>query len=367
MNSLKNFLYDRLFVAFVVVPTLCAVAYFGFIASGVYISQSQFIVRNPDKPSVTGIGVMFRSAAGFSNANEEGSAANEYIVSRDALHAINADDSFVRSYGDPKISIFNRYDPVKISSSFEDLYVFFKGKITVDDNETTGITVLTVRAFNAIDAQKFDEELLEMAEDTVNRLNSRAREDLIRFATQEVQEAETNAEKAALALAAYRNKHGVIDPERQASTQLQTLAKFHDALIATRAQLATMQKTTINNPGIPVLQNRISSLSQQLADEVTKIAGQDRSLATEASEYQSLVLNDQIAAKVLTTSVTSMEQAQAEARRKQTYIERIAQPSLPDRAGEPHRLRDIFATFILGLILWNIARMLNASIREHMD
>ena len=56
-----------------------------------------------------------------------------------------------------------------------------------------------------------------------------------------------------------------------------------------------------------------------------------------------------------------------EARRQQSYVERIAQPSLPDAAGEPHRLRDIFATFLMGIILWNIARMLNASIREHMD
>lgn len=63
--------------------------------------------------------------------------------------------------------------------------------------------------------------------------------------------------------------------------------------------------------------------------------------------------------------MTALQEARSEARRKQAYVERIAQPSLPDKAEEPRRLRGIFATLVLSLIAWAILTMLLAGIREH--
>ena len=53
--------------------------------------------------------------------------------------------------------------------------------------------------------------------------------------------------------------------------------------------------------------------------------------------------------------------------RQQAYLERIAQPSLPDVAQEPRRLRSVLATFVLGLVAWGILAMLLAGVREHQD
>jgi len=63
--------------------------------------------------------------------------------------------------------------------------------------------------------------------------------------------------------------------------------------------------------------------------------------------------------------MTSLQAAEDEAQRKQAYVERIAEPSRPDEAAEPRRLRGIFATFVLGLIAWGILRLLLAGLREH--
>jgi len=366
MQYIKKLFSDYTFLFFVVLPTVCAVGYFGFLASDVYISESRFIVRSPEKPSMNGLGVMFKGA-GINTSNDEAYAADDYIISRDALRSINEGDEFLKAYKSKQISIFNRFDPLNISPTFEKLYLYFIRKVKVDNNSTTGITTLTVRAYDPQYAHEFNEKLLHLAEDTVNSLNERARSDLIHFATREVRDAETEAQKAAGAIAEYRNSHRLIDPELQASGHLQMLAKFEDVLIATRAQLATMEKTTANNPGISVLKNRIRSLSDEMSAEMTQISGSDGSMATQASAYRGLVLSEQIASKQLAAAVTSLEQAQMDARRQQSYVERIEQPSLPDAPGEPHRIRDIFATFLMGIILWNIARMLNASIREHMD
>ena len=51
INRIKGI--SPLFLFTVVVPTLVAILYFGFFASDVYISESRFVVRSPDKPALS--------------------------------------------------------------------------------------------------------------------------------------------------------------------------------------------------------------------------------------------------------------------------------------------------------------------------
>ena len=71
--------------------------------------------------------------------------------------------------------------------------------------------------------------------------------------------------------------------------------------------------------------------------------------------------------KQLAAALTSLEQARNEAQRKQLYLERIVQASLPDVAVEPRRLRNVLATFALGLVAWGVIGMLLAGVREHQQ
>ena len=51
---------DIFALIFVIIPTALSVIYFSFIASDVYISESRFVVRSPDKPAQTGLGVILK-------------------------------------------------------------------------------------------------------------------------------------------------------------------------------------------------------------------------------------------------------------------------------------------------------------------
>ena len=355
---------DPLFLLTVVVPTAVAILYFGLFASDIYVSESRFVVRSPDKPAASGLGVLLKSA-GFSNAGDEIYAAHEYVKSRDALKELNRNDAIIRSYGNSAISIFDRFNPLSLSGSFEDLYDYYTGKIGVEYATTSAITTLTVRAFTPQDAQKFNRQLLERSEDLVNRLNNRGRTDLIRFSTEEVVEAKMAAREAALSLARFRNARGIIDPEKQATLQLQMVSKLQDELIGARTQLQQLQAMAPENPQIPILEVRISSLSREIDEQLGLVAGNRRSLSATAAQYQRLELEREFADRRLAAAMNSLEEARNEARRKQAYVERIVQPSLPDEAQEPRRLRGIFATFVLGLVAWAILTMLIAGIREH--
>ena len=355
---------DRLFLLTVVAPTVLAILYFGLFASDVYVSESQFVVRSPDKPAASGLGVLLKSA-GFSNAGDEIFAAHEYVRSRDALKELNRSQAVAKAYGDRSISIFDRFNPLGLDGSFEDLYDYYRGKVRVDYATTSAITTLTVRAFSPMDAQRFNRQLLERSEELVNRLNTRGRSDLVRFATEEVVEAKIAAREAALSLARFRNASGILDPEKQATLQLQMVSKLQDELIGARTQLQQLRAIAPENPQIPILETRISSLSGEIDEQLGLVAGNRRSLSNSAAQYQRLELEREFADRRLAAAMNSLEEARNEARRKQAYVERIVQPSLPDEAKEPRRLRGIFATFVLGLVAWAILTMLIAGIREH--
>ena len=190
---------------------------------------------------------------------------------------------------------------------------------------------------------------------------------MVKYAALEVAQAAATAKNAALALSSYRNSQSVVDPERQAGVQLQQVMKLQEELMATNVQLAQLKSFTPQNPQISGLQLRARTLEGEISRETGKVTGAGQSLASKAAQYQRLVLDREFADKQLASVLISLENARNEARRQQVYLERIAQPSLPDVAQEPRRLRSVLATLILGLVAYGILTILLAGVREHRD
>lgn len=357
---------NRLFLFTVVLPTLISVIYFGLIASDVYISESRFVVRSPERQTASPLGMLLKGT-GFSRSQDDTYTVQDFILSRDALKVLDDKLGLGKAFSSTKVDIFSRFAGLDWDNSFEALHRYYQNKVAMQLDSVSSISTLTARAFTAEDAFRINQQLLEMSEILVNQLNERGRQDMIRFAASEVAVAEKKAKAAALALSTYRNQKGVIDPERQSSIHLQQIAKLQDELIATQAQLTQLQTFTKSNPQIPSLQQRAQNLRQEIDAETTRVAGGDRSLANKAAEYQRFALEREFADKQLGSALASLEQARNEAQRKQLYLERIVQPSKPDMAMEPRRLRGVIAAFLLSLIAYGILTILLAGIREHRD
>jgi capsular polysaccharide transport system permease protein len=355
---------DRVLLLTVIIPTLLSALYFGVIATDIYTSESRFVVRSAEKSQVTGLGVLLNSA-GFSNSSDETAAVEEFIASRDALAELDRKGAVRAAYSRDNVSIFERFDGIFGGNSQEELFKFYRSKVDVVRDGNSGVSVLTVRAYTPQDAQSLNRSLLEHSERLVNRLSERGRNDLISYAQTEVEEAKAQSLRAAVALSAFRDRAGVVDPEKQATVQLQMVSKLQDELIATRTQLLQLRSFTPQNPQIPVLQTRAQVLAREIDQELRKVAGGSGSLAGAAVQFQQLQLEAQFADKQLTAALASLQDARNEARRKQAYVERIAQPNLPDYPLEPRRGRGVLATLILGLIAYGIARMLMAGVQEH--
>ncbi|NJM51427.1 MAG: hypothetical protein HC843_11605 [Sphingomonadales bacterium] len=100
---------------------------------------------------------------------------------------------------------------------------------------------------------------------------------------------------------------------------------------------------------------------------MAQIAGGSQSLAAASVKYQELQLNADFSNKQLGIAMASLQEAKDESERKQAYVDRIASPSLSDYPSAPKRIRSIFATIILGFLVWGVLSMLIVGIREHRD
>lgn len=357
---------NRLFLLTVLLPTFLAIIYFGLIAADVYISESRFVVRSPDRQVATGLGALLKST-GFSRSQDDSYTVQDVMRSRDALKIINTELPLDKTFGAPNGDIISRFNNFGLDGSQEALYQYYQKKIAIDLDSSSSISTLKVNAFKAEDAYRINSLLLELAEKLVNQLNQRGRQDMIRFAMSEVEIAEQKAKAASLALADYRNQQGIFDPERQSAMQLQLVSKLQDELIAAQTQLEQVRSFTPENPQISVLQKRVSTLHSEINKQMSKVAGSNASLTKKSAEYERLMLERGFAEKQLAAALASLEQARNDAQRKQLYLERIVQPSKPDVAVEPRRLQAILTTMVLGLICWGIFTILLSGVREHRD
>ena len=364
---MKKLKIDFLFILCVLIPSLFAIIYYGFIASDVYTSESSFIIRSPDRQSSSsGLNLILRSA-GFSRAQDDSYAVENFILSRDALKQLETTLSVKEKYAAKKVDVLNRFGGMLQDQSFESFYKYYLEKIAVKTDVTTAISTLTVKAYDPKSAYQINEQLLRMGERLINNINSNARRDLITFAQEEVRKAEDNANKAGQALSQYRNRNRVFNPEGQSTQVLTQITKLQDQLVQAKMQLAQLQNVAPDNSQIEPLKVQIRVLEQEIQNQKSNVVGDKQSFSSQSANFQRLTLEKELADKQLAIAITSLEQARNDAVRKQLYLERVAQPNIPDAALEPKRLKGIIATILLGLITWGILSMLLAGAREHKN
>lgn len=354
-----------LFLVTVFVPTLLAIFYYGLIASDVYVSESRYIVRTQGKQMQSGLASLLVGSDGGSLSGNAQTALAEYALSRDAMAALNEKGQLSQAFSRPEIDMFSGISPLGGEVTNEDLFKYFTKHVALGQESQSSITTMVVRAYTPQDAQWINARLLELGEQLVNRLNERSRVDLVRYAREEVEAAKRESRNAAFALAEYRNKFGVIDPEKQASLSLQMISKLQDEVILSKTQLTQMRAFTPRNPQIPVLRERISTLEREIDAEMLKVAGGQGSLAAKSAEYTRLAVEAEYAEKLLANALVSLQTASNDARRQQAYVERIVQPNLPDEATEPRRFRGILSVLVLGLAVWGVLSLLFSAMREH--
>lgn len=201
----KLFSLGKLFAFIVILPTFISILYFGPIASDVYISESKFVVRSPQAQPQGGIGGIL-SSIGVANSGENGFVVVNYVKSMDAMMAVNKNIDLKELFTSKSIDVFNRFASFYWNTSYERLLKYFNDHVEIIYEPASSIATLKVRSYTSQSAHDINLELLEHSEALVNRLSDESRQDLIDFASYEIEVARKNLDKADAALYNFRNQ-----------------------------------------------------------------------------------------------------------------------------------------------------------------
>ena len=360
---------NKLFLFVVAIPTLISTLYFGLIASGVYISQSKFIIYNPQTASTpTGLGGILQGVGIGNTSNNAANAVHDYLTSRDALLDLDRTLQYRKTVSNSSIDPFNRFGGwFWFDTSNEQLYRYYTRMGGDQVDSTTNISTLNIEAYTARDAERVDAELLRLAQNLINRMNGRANRASVQYYEQQVQRAEQRALSASAALANYRNSAKLFSPNPEASQQAKLIGDLRSKLLQTQVRLSALESSAPSNPQLGTLRQSVKALKLQISHETSKITGSDSSLATKSIKYEQLALAQHFAETRLTEDLQLLAQANTIAQKQQLFIETIVKPNLPDEAIRPRRWRGVLATFVITLLVWGVLSVILAGVREHHE
>lgn len=356
----------RWFILFVIVPSLLAALYYGFVASDIYISESRFVIKSPDqKRSQMSTLANLVQTTGMSGGQEQTNEVLTFIRSRDALKALEKTPGVRDKYGASDTDYFSRFPSPMSDTSFESLFKYYSNMIDARFDTEAGTATIKVRAFTSKDAHAINARLLDLSEELVNRLNNRAQSKGIIEAKRQVELATQRAKAVRIALTKYRNTQALIDPSKQAVGVIEIANSMIAQRAALQAQLDLMQRVAPGNPSIPGLRSRINAMSVQIASQDSRVVGTGSGIASKLGDYENLLVEQEFADQSMNAANAALVQARAEAQRQQFYLERVVDPNMPDMPLLPKRFISILVVFAAATCLYFIAWMFMVGVVEH--
>lgn len=353
-----------MFLTIIVLPNLISAAYFGFIASPIYVSEARFFVRSAGGDDAGGLGALVRNQ-GLSRAADETYAVNEYITSRDAVAAMAQEHNLREIFSRPEADFVNRFPNFFTRNNFEQLYLHFQGYVRTAVEGSTGISTIEVQAFRPEDARSLAAALLVSAENLINRLNDRARQDAIDYATDTVKRANASLLDIEDRLTVARNKEKIIDPRGETEGKIKMITEMETELAKARAELDQQITLAPTGPGAASTLARITGYQKQIDTIRRDMVGSDGSMANKLSIFDGLELERELAIKQLQTGLLSLGKAKQSVQQQRVYLQTIAEPNLPDQPSSGRRLTEFVLVLAFSGLCYSIVRSLLRVVREH--
>lgn len=357
--------FEKEFCGFVALPTLLTCGYFVLVASPMYVSETQFAIKDVVEQR-TGIDIASQIFKTSSSSVQNARIVEAYLQSPDLFNALDRELKMVEHYSSTSYDLISR---LSNESTAWDKEVFWsrisQPKLDVD----SGIVTFNVRAYDPKMAQSIVQAALRASENLVNEMNERSRKDAIKLASNEVKVAQQRVTKAQKDLEIFRNEHRELDPKATASGLQTVVFELEGERSKVNAQLEEARSyMRADAPMVKSLEKRLVAVEAQLQAEKARIAGNEKMadpLNSWVSEYENLMIESEFAQKQLISSMAALEQARAMALVKTQYIVPIQHPTLPDESRYPRTWIFTLCAFFGFFFLYGMVRLIIASIREH--
>ncbi|HEU0223551.1 MAG TPA: hypothetical protein VFR34_15250 [Paracoccaceae bacterium] len=354
------------FLALVVAPAAAINAYLHLRAADQYVSAAEMTVASDDFMASTGMFAdLFLPETGEASDTD---ILYSYIFSQDMVVKVDARLDLRRLWRkraaeDPVLSLGE--DP-----SIEALVGFWHWMVDVIYEPRQGIIGLEVRAFEAEDARAIAQAIVEESRILINRLSEAAREDAVRFARADLEEARARLEAERARVRAFRDENRIILPDAEVAGQtglLNVLQSMLAETVISRTQL--LDTTRQGDPRLGRAERRVKAITEQIAAERRRLATEEAGLAeatiaARLSRFEELRIDLEFAEQAYLKAQAAHDAARAEAHRLSRYVNVHVQPTLAESARYPDRITLGVLVTLMFVVSWLILVLIAYNIRD---
>lgn len=360
------FLALRLFL-FVFLPTVLSGWYFYAVATPLYATKSEFVIQTAAAPTAHGGSMGGLQSSPMANMMDS-IAVQGYLQSREAMLRLDRDLGFRAHFTGPAIDPVQRLDP---GATAEAAYRLYQRNVRIAYDPTEGIVRMEVIAPNPALSAQFARALIGYAEEQVDHLTQRMREDSMRGALESHREAEADLLAARQRVVALQERFKMLSSEAEVGLVTGQIGLLEGQMTTERLALAQMQSNAHPNPArTEPIKRRIATLQSQIADLRARLVRTDaagESLARIQSDLRMAEAEAQTRQTMLAQTLQTMELARIEANRQARYISVSVSPVAPDEATYPRAFENTMVALLVFAGIYLLISMTAAILREQVS
>ncbi|WP_371168520.1 capsule biosynthesis protein [Aliiroseovarius sp. 2305UL8-7] len=359
------FLFARL-AFFVFLPTIIAGIYYYNYATPMYATKTEFVIQKADGAGGGGLGGLF---AGSGLATSQDSiTVQSYLTSRDAMLRLNQDLGYKAVFSAPDIDVIQRLGP---DASNEQAYKLYKKYVKIGYDPTEGIMRMEVVAPTPALSEDFSEALISYAEQRVDNLTQRLREDQMEGSIASYDKAERDMLTAQAEVLRLQEEMGVFDATSDASALMAQVTGFESQLQEKRLSLQQLLDNTRPNKarvdGLRGDIGRLEALIAELRGRLTEAGGENGSLASISGRLRIAQTNLETRTVLMQQSLQQLEVARVEANKQTRYLELGVRPVAPDEPTYPRSFENTILAFLIFSGVYLMASITGSILREQVS
>ena len=357
-------LMARLMV-FVFLPTLFVGWYFYAMATPMYATKSEFVIQKAEASGAAGLGGLFQ---GTSMATQQDSTTvQSYLTSRAAMARLDTEHGFRTHFSAENIDAIQRLAP---DATAEAMYKVYQSHVIISYDPTEGILKMEVIAADPATSQEYSEALINYAEEQVDQLTLRPREDSMAGARANYEAAEQRRADALAAWLQIQENVQQIDPIGETSARTAQISSLETQRQQLQLELQTrLNVRRPNEAQVTSLRSQIDgieTLINQLRSDMTDETISGGSLAAKNTELRTAEENYTFQTLQVQSALTQMEAAQIEASRQVRYLSVGVEPVAPDEPTYPRAFENTLLAFLIFAGIYLMLSLTASILREQV-
>ncbi len=357
------------FVLMVLAPLAAAVFYLWAVAEDQYISTAGFTVRSQESSGATDLLGGLANFAGNTTASDS-DILYEFIQSQEMVEAVDKTVPLRPHYSQhwPDDWVFSLWP----DATLEQMIWYWQRIVGISYDSGSGLIEVQAAAFDPETAQAITRAIVSVSQTRINALNEQAREDAMRYALEDLDEALERLKGAREALTQFRTRTRIVDPAADIQGRMGVMNNLQQQLAEALIEYDLLHGTVGEGDPrlkkaqqhIDVIRERINIERQTFASTNTDTGAVGEDYPSLISEFERLTVDLQYAEETYRAALTALEAARDEATRQSRYLATYIKPTRAQESEYPNRpmLAGLVGLFLL--LIWSVLALIYYSIRD---